>query len=146
MRKEQRGLEGIKSDAADAKVGFNLEDYLKPRGLEIINGKIKKIAEETTRGMNDPMAKARAIYTIMVQNDVFPRRRCTVCPPFCCETAKAVSPKRGLAAPAYGFSFPVYCLGKSQPHPGAVSHGDPFASGFGRISFRLLSLLGGILH
>lgn len=39
-----------------------VKEYLEPRGLEVINGKIRKIARRTTKGIKDPMAKARALY------------------------------------------------------------------------------------
>ena len=45
----------------------------------------------------------RTIYTIMVQNLVLPRRKCTVRPPLLgCKTAIAVLPERGLAARGFG--------------------------------------------
>ena len=68
IRKEQRGLEAEKDSSDDVKTAILPSDYLSPRGLEIINDKIGKISEEATRGINDPMVKARAIYKYVLNH------------------------------------------------------------------------------
>lgn len=68
MRYEQRGVDGAKAGVMDAGAAFTPSDYLKPRGLEIINGKINQISEETTKGIIDPMEKARAIYKYVLKH------------------------------------------------------------------------------
>lgn len=52
-RREQAGAQtGAKPD----------ETNKNPRGLGVITGEIRKIAEEKTRGLSDPMDKAKALY------------------------------------------------------------------------------------
>ena len=53
-RKEQRG--------PDLEVGPVLSLFRKPRGLIVIDDEIRRIAEGTTRGLSDPLKKARALY------------------------------------------------------------------------------------
>ncbi|OGR55240.1 MAG: hypothetical protein A3I11_03115 [Elusimicrobia bacterium RIFCSPLOWO2_02_FULL_39_32] len=41
--------------------------FLEPRGLEMADDEIKRIAEENTKGINDPLEKARAIYQYVLK-------------------------------------------------------------------------------
>lgn len=63
VRKEERALEPpVQKTIVKDSDPLPIEKYLEPRGLEIISDEIKKIAEETTRDISDPLEKARAIY------------------------------------------------------------------------------------
>lgn len=63
VRKEQRAEnENGNRAPSDMQTAFPISNYLKPRGLELMNERIRKISEETTRGIRDPIKKARALY------------------------------------------------------------------------------------
>ncbi len=55
-------------DTTTTQTSFLVSSYLQPRGLEIINEKIKIISEETTKGMNDPLQKAKALYEYVLKH------------------------------------------------------------------------------
>lgn len=68
-RKEQRGLDGAPHEAgAIVQPAFLVSAYLEPRGLEVINGEIRTISEELTKGLADPLGKARAIYGYVLKH------------------------------------------------------------------------------
>ncbi len=60
-RKEQRFQNGNSGIAASS-------NFIKARGLEIINEKIESISKETTRGIRDPFLKAKAIYDYVLRH------------------------------------------------------------------------------
>lgn len=70
VRKEQRVLDAMSNnESTDIQTpSFLISDYLKPRGLEAINEKIKGISEEITRGINDPFQKAKVIYAYVLRH------------------------------------------------------------------------------
>jgi len=53
-RREQKG--------ADPEPGPISDLFKKPRGLIVINDEVRRVARETTRGLKDPLLKARALY------------------------------------------------------------------------------------
>ena len=67
VRKEQGGS-GRAGKTRGPEAAPALADYLKPRGLEIVSEKIGRISLETTKGLQDPMEKARALYEYVLRH------------------------------------------------------------------------------
>ena len=68
IRKEQRVLGQENSTESNTQTPSLVASYLEPRGLEVINEKIKKVSEEITKGIEDPVIKARALYTYVLEH------------------------------------------------------------------------------
>ncbi|MBI2118486.1 MAG: transglutaminase domain-containing protein [Elusimicrobia bacterium] len=63
VRKEQRAWNiSQNGNTSDIQTNLSIRSFLEPRGLEVINEKIRKISKETTSGIDDPMKKAKALY------------------------------------------------------------------------------------
>ena len=68
-RNEQLVLEsGSNSNLKDKTGPASLAAYLLPRGLEATDPSIRKIADEITQNINDPLQKAQAIYQYVLKH------------------------------------------------------------------------------
>lgn len=68
VRYEQRILNRrSNSELLNRQAPLLVSSYLKSRGLETINDKIKRISEEITRGREDPLQKAKSIYAYVLR-------------------------------------------------------------------------------